>query len=346
MEFQEIRETNDISLLPTFINSIFKGKFEESVSIFEQLYKKNRRWVVTYSGGKDSTALVVLSLYMKTLHPDIDLNITYSDTMMEIPQMSTVAYSFLTAIEKRYPAHVKIVYPEIEDTYWVRMIGRGYPPPGPRFRWCTPKMKIKPSRKLHDDSGLFITGLRMGESQQRDVRLKSSCLNGGANECGSDVWVNQSGIDVAAPIIHWTAEEVWYFLMMPGRKAIPETQLVVDLYGNTAMRFGCWMCTVVMKDRTMIALAKSGDERVKKLLAFREWIVEESKKIENRYLRNDGKKGRLQIQFRERILNEVIRLQQDVNIPIITQKEIDEIRALMTSGRYSNYMAKVEKKTN
>jgi hypothetical protein len=72
--------------------------------------------------------------------------------------------------------------------------------------------------------------------------------------------------------------------------------------------------------------------------------VEESKKTENRYLRNDGKKGRLQIQFRERILNEVIRLQQDVNIPIITQKEIDEIRALMTSGRYLNYMAKSGKK--
>ena len=119
--------------------SIFRKAVEETQTreelikyMEEQLYKKNKRWVVTYSGGKDSTALVVLSLYMKTLHPDIDLNITYSDTMMEIPQMSAVAYSFLTAIEERYPAQVKIVKPEIEDTYWVRMIGRGYPPPGPR----------------------------------------------------------------------------------------------------------------------------------------------------------------------------------------------------------------------
>ena len=337
MEFQEIRETNDISLLPTFINSIFKGKFEESVSIFEQLYKKNRRWVVTYSGGKDSTALVVLSLYMKTLHPDIDLNITYSDTMMEIPQMSTVAYSFLTAIEKRYPAHVKIVYPEIEDTYWVRMIGRGYPPPGPRFRWCTPKMKIKPSRKLHEDSGLFITGLRMGESQQRDIRLKSSCLNGGANECGSDVWVNQKGIDVAAPIIHWTAEEVWYFLMMPGRKAIPETQLVVDLYGNTAMRFGCWMCTVVMKDKTMIALAKSGDVKIQKLLEFREWIVEESKKPEHRYFRKDGRKGRLNMEFRHSVLRKLLALQDKLELVLITKQEMSSIERLFASGAYRDY---------
>jgi len=337
MEFQEIRESSDISNLPSFVNGFFREKFNESIGIFEQLYNKNTRWIVTYSGGKDSTALVVLSLYMKTIHPDIDLNITYSDTMMEIPQMSLVAYSFLKAIEEHYPAQVKIVYPEVEDTYWVRMIGRGYPPPGPRFRWCTPKIKIKPSRKLHEDNGLFITGLRMGESQQRDIRLKNSCLNGGANECGSDVWVNQKGIDVAAPIIHWTAEEVWYFLMMPGRKAIPETQLVVDLYGNTAMRFGCWMCTVVMKDKTMMALAKSGDVKVQKLLEFREWIVEESKKAENRYFRKDGRKGRLNIEFRHLILLKLLALQSEINLELISKLELQSIERLFQSGGYRNY---------
>ncbi len=338
MEFQrQIIESNDISLLPLYITNTFKEKFQESINILEQLYKKNKRWIVTYSGGKDSTALVVLSLYMKTVHPDIDLNITYSDTMMEIPQMSVVAYTFLKSIEKKYPAEVKIVYPDINDTYWVRMIGRGYPPPGPRFRWCTPKIKIKPSRKLHEDNGLFITGLRIGESQQRDIRLKSSCLDGGANECGSDVWVNQKGIDVAAPIIHWTAEDVWYFLMFPGKKAIQETQLVVDLYGNTSMRFGCWMCTVVMKDKTMIALAKSGDYKVQKLLEFREWIVEESKKPENRYFRKDGRKGRLNITFREIVLRKLLELEEDLNFKIITGDEIMTIQNLLDSGQYRNY---------
>ena len=324
-------------MLPSYISTIFKEKFEESINILEQLYKKNKRWIVTYSGGKDSTALVVLSLYMKTVHPDINLNITYSDTMMEIPQMSVVAYTFLRSIENSYPAKVKIVYPDINDTYWVRMIGRGYPPPGPRFRWCTPKIKIKPSRKLHEDNGLFITGLRMGESQQRDIRLKSSCLNGGANECGSDVWVNQKGIDVAAPIIHWSAEDVWYFLMFPGKKAIPETQLVVDLYGNTSMRFGCWMCTVVMKDKTMIALAKSGDYKVQKLLEFREWIVEESKKSENRYFRKDGRKGRLKLEFRRRILTKVIELEREIENKLISSQEIETITKLLDDKRYHDY---------
>ena len=338
MEFQrQIIESNDISLLPLYIINTFKEKFQESINILEQLYKKNKRWIVTYSGGKDSTALVVLSLYMKTVHPDIDLNITYSDTMMEIPQMSVVAYTFLKSIEKKYPAEVKIVYPDINDTYWVRMIGRGYPPPGPRFRWCTPKIKIKPSRKLHEDNGLFITGLRIGESQQRDIRLKSSCLDGGANECGSDVWVNQKGIDVAAPIIHWTAEDVWYFLMFPGKKAIQETQLVVDLYGNTSMRFGCWMCTVVMKDKTMIALAKSGDYKVQKLLEFREWIVEECKKPENRYFRKDGRKGRLRVGFRKEILSKIIDLEKEIKTKLITENEIGAIEKLLEDHKYHDY---------
>jgi DNA sulfur modification protein DndC len=337
MEFQKVIKEREILDLPSFITSIFFEKFQKSIEIFEKLYIKNKRWIITYSGGKDSTALVVLALYMKELHGDIDLNITYSDTLMEIPQMSTVAYGFLDAMEKRYPAKVKIVKPEIEDTFWVRMIGRGYPPPGPRFRWCTPKMKIKPSRKLHEDSGLFITGLRIGESQQRDIRLKSSCLNGGANECGSDVWVNQKGIDVAAPIIHWSAEEVWYFLMMPARKVIPETQYVIDLYGNTSMRFGCWMCTVVMRDKTMISFAKAGNPVITKLLEFREWIQEEKLKPENRYIRKDGRKGRLNKKFRITILEKLLSLEKDVGLELITDPEIERCEVLLRSSRYEGY---------
>lgn len=337
MELFESQAKYDLMSLPYHISSTFIEKFNESIGIFEKLYEKNKKWIITYSGGKDSTALVVMALYMKGVHPDINLSITYSDTMMEIPQMSSVAYSFLSAIEKKYPANVKIVKPEIDDTYWVRMIGRGYPPPGPRFRWCTPKIKIKPSRKLHDDEGLFITGLRMGESQQRDIRLKNSCLNGGANECGSDVWVNQKGIDVAAPIIHWTATEVWYFLMIPAVKVIPEVQLVVDLYGNTALRFGCWMCTVVMKDKTMIALAKSGDLKVQGLLQFREWIVVESKKPEKRYMRKDGRKGRLNITFRRLVLKKLLELQGSLKIELISNPELEQIDILLRSGKYRSY---------
>ena len=155
----------------------FVSKFEDSIEIFEKLYSKDKNWTIAYSGGKDSTALAVLALYMKSIHPDIKMRITYSDTRMEIPEMSGVAYNFLEYIENNFDSKVKIVKPQIADTYWVRMIGRGYPPPGPRFRWCTDKMKIIPSRKLSNDKGIFITGMRIGESKQRDTKLKNSCLS-------------------------------------------------------------------------------------------------------------------------------------------------------------------------
>ena len=324
----------DLSL---HISSFFVDKFNESVTIFEKLYEKDKKWIITYSGGKDSTALVVMALYMKAIHLDIDLSITYSDTMLEIPQMTAVAHSFLEAIETRYPAKVRIVYPDINDTYWVRLIGRGYPPPGPRFRWCTDKIKIKPSRKLHNNKGLFITGLRLGESHQRDGRIKNSCLNGAANECGGDMWMNQEGIDVAAPIIHWTTEEVWSFLAFSAKKIVPEVQYVIDLYGNTMMRFGCWMCTVVKKDKTLMSLSAQGDVTSKKLLEFREWLVTESRKEENRYIRKDGVKGRLRKEFRLDILKHLEKLESETGLVLITGKEIRASIRLIRSGRYEEY---------
>ena len=320
-----------------YVPSFFIEKFNQSVAIFEKLYEKNKKWIITYSGGKDSTTVVIMALYMKELHPDIDLNITYSDTMMEIPQMSAVAHSFLEAIEARYPAKVNIVYPNINDTYWVRMIGRGYPPPGPRFRWCTDKIKIKPSRKLHNDDGIYITGLRLGESSQRDGRIKNSCLNGVVNECGGNVWMSQQGIDVAAPIINWTTEEVWAFLAFSAKKVVPEVQYVIDLYGNTTMRFGCWMCTVVKRDKTLMTLSDQGDITANKLLEFREWLMTESGKDENRYIRKNGVKGRLRKEFRLEILERLKKLESETGLRLITEKEVQVSTMLINSGRYEEY---------
>ncbi|OWP56909.1 MAG: hypothetical protein B2I17_03395 [Thermoplasmatales archaeon B_DKE] len=101
MELLSKQAPFDLLSLPSHIPSTFIEKFNESIGILEKLYEKNKKWIVTYSGGKDSTSLVVLALYMKQIHPDIDLRITYSDTMMEIPQMSTVAYSFLSLYPKK-----------------------------------------------------------------------------------------------------------------------------------------------------------------------------------------------------------------------------------------------------
>jgi len=36
----------------------------------------------------------------------------------------------------------------IKESFWVNIIGRGYPPPNRTFRWCTQRMKIDPVNAL------------------------------------------------------------------------------------------------------------------------------------------------------------------------------------------------------
>ena len=41
------------------------------------------------------------------------------------------------AQEQEMPFSARILSPEISNTFWVNLIGRGYPAPRHKFRWCT-----------------------------------------------------------------------------------------------------------------------------------------------------------------------------------------------------------------
>lgn len=43
------------------------------------------------------------------------------------------------------PVQVVKVYPNPEETFWVLLLGRGYPAPTQAFRWCTGRLKIDPA---------------------------------------------------------------------------------------------------------------------------------------------------------------------------------------------------------
>ena len=42
------------------------------------------------------------------------------------------------------PVTTHLVFPKLNDTFWVNLIGRGYPSPNTQFRWCTDRLKIHP----------------------------------------------------------------------------------------------------------------------------------------------------------------------------------------------------------
>ena len=123
-------------------------------------------WVVGLSGGKDSTAVTMLMLEaIESLPPPIRNRkrcfVTCVNTLVEAPPVISHVSDFLEELRdyvrnKGLPVEVVELVPEVEQTFWVNLIGRGYPAPVREFRWCTDRMKISPQKKfLEDRSDVF-----------------------------------------------------------------------------------------------------------------------------------------------------------------------------------------------
>ena len=102
-------------------------------------------WVIGYSGGKDSTATLQLVWLALTELPDYQLktavHIINTDTLVESPVVAKWAQQSLRKMEEAAVAqHLPFVphrlTPDYNNTFWVNLIGRGYPFPRKKFRWC------------------------------------------------------------------------------------------------------------------------------------------------------------------------------------------------------------------
>lgn len=314
--------------------------FERSQKAFDEIASRHLpRWVVTFSGGKDSTLTALLAAdYVSQMDGERPkLDVVYSDTLMEIPAMRKTVGSFLRYMRRFSKEHgllirVRVVRPKVEDRFWVRMIGKGYPPPKPKFRWCTRRLKITPAAPFVNtgEPTAVLTGVRYGESAQRTGRLVASCTNGG--ECGQDYWAQRgprgSNITYFAPVIDWRTCKVWDFLHFVAPQAGWPTQDVFALYGDTSLRFGCWTCTLVRRDKTVETLiAREPKSALVKLHELREFIWTESKKPENR-IPKDGHLGPLSMSFRRRLLLDLLALEKGTGLTLISRREVDLIRAM------------------
>jgi len=128
---------------------------EGAICEIQKLYAEDEiPWVVGYSGGKDSTAtLQLVWMALEALSPEArkkQVFVIPTDTLVENPVISAwVTRSLQTmervATEKGLPIFPNQLTPEVRDTFWVNLIGKGYPAPRPKFRWCTERLKIKPA---------------------------------------------------------------------------------------------------------------------------------------------------------------------------------------------------------
>jgi DNA sulfur modification protein DndC len=249
-------------------------------------------WVVGYSGGKDSTAtLQLVWLALSELDPSErhkPVHVISTDTLVENPVVAAWVNHSLEvlgdqAIEQELPIVPHRLTPAITDSFWVNLIGKGYPAPRPKFRWCTERLKIKPSNSfIHDvvkQSGeaIVVLGTRKAESAAR-ARTMSNAAKGRMRDRLSP---NQSLPNslVYTPIEDWSNDDVWLYLMQEpnpwgyenkdlltmyqGASEDGECPLVVDTSTPSCgdSRFGCWTCTLVDQDKSMAAMIQNDAEK-------------------------------------------------------------------------------------
>jgi DNA sulfur modification protein DndC len=275
-----------------------QSRYEEIRSVY---LSDQRPWVIGYSGGKDSTTAFQLIWYALSKLPRERLTkpvyVISSDTLVETPKIVDYINSSLTrmnesAKRQELPFSAHKVQPLLEKTFWVNLIGRGYPAPSKRFRWCTERLKIDPANRFILDKVaehgevVMVLGVRKSESATRAQvmslhRVKGSLLSRHTTLPNAFVYT---------PIEDFSVNDVWTYLLqapspwgnnnrdlvtMYRNAQAGECPLVVDKTtpscGNS--RFGCWVCTVVTRDSSMEAMIENGEEWLEPLLEYRNLLA-------------------------------------------------------------------------
>ena len=152
---------------------------EDVISEIQDEYSQNHNtpWIIGFSGGKDSTVLLTLTwIAMRRLKDsgstlERKVYIVCNDTLVENPIITNYTQLVLkdiqvAALDQNLPIQVVQTTPELHESFWTNVIGKGYPVPNNTFRWCTDRLKIKPTasflQRQVSDKGEAIVLLERG----------------------------------------------------------------------------------------------------------------------------------------------------------------------------------------
>ena len=373
------------------VESVFKSHTLESIydEIREVYLSDNRPWILGFSGGKDSTCMTQLIWHALSDLPKEKLqkkiHIISSDTLVESPKIveqiiNTLDIMELAAKKQGLPISTNLVRPEIKDSFWVCLLGLGYPAPSSNFRWCTDRLKIKNADRFINEKvseygeAIVCLGTRKDESGSRNqlmnlYEIKGSYLSRHSKFAQTYVYT---------PLRDFITEDVWNYLLQNKNPWGANNRNLLSLYQNANAsecplvvdtstpscgnsRFGCWVCTVVEKDKSMEGLIDSGEDWMEPLLELRQDLKDSQdpeKKLEIRDFKRrtgqvtfqtDGTEkitpGPYKIEFRKDFLKKLLLAQNSVQkngpdpkMRLILEEELHEIQRIwrMEQGDWEN----------
>ncbi len=264
----------------------------ESIEIIREASERfsGMPFVLGFSGGKDSTT--ALSLLIEAMRAGARISrlyAVYADTLLEHPVLHKETIEALESLKGLPGVEPVVLKPAKGEDYVSMVLDRGYPVPSWYFRWCVDRLKIRPVKRFMGSIGksVRVLGVRADESveRKRTTMVKGShpAIVGGENP-------------TLRPIIQWTERDVVEYIKTHVRWDGRPFDYLISLYGYelndactpnafchqgigsmkysvlesetpyTSVRFGCWLCTVVRRNKMPVSEAlESARERLRKI---------------------------------------------------------------------------------
>lgn len=369
-------------------NSKVESIIAEIIDQYAYADTSDRPWIIGFSGGKDSTVLLTLVwIALKRLREEAphpfplkkSVYVVCNDTMVENPIISSYVDDVLAQIDKEareqnLPIFVKKTTPKLEESYWINVLGKGYPVPNNAFRWCTTKLKINPTSNFLleqiDEKGeaIVLLGTRYEESKSRERSMRKHEVDGNRLSKHNST----ANTYVYAPIKNLMLEEIWFIINTVKSPWGFDNSVLFKIYSDASAddyecptvvtnkehascgqsRFGCWTCTVVKKDKSMSGLIENGQDWMKPLLDFRNDLVEHRNISANRMperrngqaaVTEDGhNQGNYTPSYRNDTLKELLRMQKLVqeekpHVTLITNQELIAIQVVWSRDMIFDY---------